>query len=473
MGLVKKYYFLDTNILLHTEGSALYGFEDNTIVITDRVIEELDNFNHSKFTNEDLKYQVRCVIREIDNICEYNEKLNKKKTKTIKKALVNKENVELKLPNNGFIKFVFDGMDDSLLPLGWQLDKADNAIIASAVKLSKEHPRTPVIIVTNDRLMKIKCTLVDIPVQEYRNDIVIQSVDDEYKGRTDLMVSKEVVDAIYQDHSVDFEDFRNISRLENLKLVENEYIKLISPDQSSSALCRYTNNKIELINNNGKEYDKMIGVKPKNVGQYFALDALLRPASEVPLVILKGCAGSGKTLLAIAAGLHAIQHKGDYGRIIITRSNTVPKNEELGALPGDERQKLSPLLGSFADNLEFLSGNRYQLDDMLDTGEIELAPMAYIRGRSISDAFIIIDEAQNITSMQAFTIISRAGINSKLVILGDATQRDNDKLTERNNGLVYASEKMKGSKLCAQVFFNDNESVRSELAKDAIERMKK
>ena len=468
MNLLKKFYFLDTNILMHTNGSALFGFEDNTIVLTDRVIEELDDKNHSTKTTPEVKFQVRSVIRAFDRICEFNNT-----DIDFKKKKINKDIVELKLPDSGgTIKFIFDGVDQSLLPKGWEATKVDNTIIASAIKMSNDHPRTPVIVVTNDRLMKIKCRLAGVSVQEYKNEIVLQSIDDEYRGRTEIITSTEDINTLYSAR-----DLRNISEREYkdvnnniIEFYENEYVEVNSYDAKSSALCIYKNNRFYLIENNGKQYSKSIGLTPKNEGQYFALDALTRPSSELPLVILKGCAGSGKTLLAIAAGIKAV-NKGEYGRVIITRSNTIPENEDLGFLPGTLEEKMENLLDPFKDNLEFITGNRDALQDYLYQGLIEIVSMAYIRGRSIRDAFIIIDEAQNISPMQVKTLITRCGVGSKLVLLGDVTQRDSNKLTERSNGLIYASERMKDSPLTGQVLFSANESVRSELAKDAINRL--
>lgn len=223
-------------------------------------------------------------------------------------------------------------------------------------------------------------------------------------------------------------------------------------------------------------------VQPKNASQTFALWALMQPVAEIPFVILKGPAGTAKTFLSLAAGLDQTYdsrtHR-SYDSVLISRNN-VMADADFGYLPGELEDKMNPLLAPFFDNLEsLLRGNSdedrecisRQIEDMIDSGVIEICALAYMRGRSITNKFLIVDETQNATRSQIRDIITRAGAGCKIVICGDPEQIDAHNLDKLNNGLVFASEKMKGSPVCAQISFTEEESVRSELAKEAIKRL--
>lgn len=463
---MKKYYVLDTNILIHTNGDALTGFDDNYVVITDVVLEELDKLNHDKKIDPELIYSIGEVINKLDIICKDNyTTIDKTINKIKKKTEDDLECVFMKMPNKGTLIFLFSGKNLLLSSSGFSIHIVDNIIIAQAQLIKKKHPKTPVIIVTDDRLMRIKCIMVGVDVEEYRNSFAIKSIKNQYTGRIEINVSEDNIKEFYKNKFIDTAKIKL-----NDKIYENQYVKITA---TSSALCIYRDKILYNVGFNSKstsnEY-KWLNVTPKNTGQQFAIDALMRPATDVPLVILKGCAGSGKTFLAIAAALAGVE-SGLYKKIIISRSNTILKSEDLGFLPGTMEEKMSPLIDPFKDNLEALTGDIDELENKLDRGTIEIVPMAYIRGRTFNDSFVILDEAQNITPMQATTIVTRAGFNTKMVLLGDPTQRDTTKLSALSNGLIFTSERMKGSKLCAQVTFTDEESVRSDLAKEAIQRM--
>ena len=229
---------------------------------------------------------------------------------------------------------------------------------------------------------------------------------------------------------------------------------------------------------------KVYGVTPKNAAQVFALYALTAPASEIPLVILKGAAGSAKTFLSLAAGLDSIDINGRgnrslYNKGLITRNN-VTSDDDFGYLPGDIDEKMTPLLAPFYDNLESLVRGssdesneqvQMQINDFFDSGMIKVCPLAYMRGRSITHSYLIVDEAQNSTRLQMRDIITRAGEGTKVIICGDPKQIDNIRLDRYNNGLVFAADKMKDSSLCAQITFGEHESVRSSLASEALRRL--
>ena len=226
------------------------------------------------------------------------------------------------------------------------------------------------------------------------------------------------------------------------------------------------------------------GVTPRNAGQYFLQEALMQPADKAPLVIVKGMAGTAKTFYSLAVGLEKLLNNptGEYRRIIISRPNA-QFDADIGFLPGDEQEKISPLMRPVIDNLEQLIDSneekRYEdeaelkgkVDEIFDRGLIQTEALNYIRGRSIVKTYLIIDEAQNMTPNQVKGIITRAGMGTIVILLGDPNQIDRTFLDERTNGLSYASEHMKGSGLCWQITLNAGECERSELAMDAVRRL--
>ena len=230
--------------------------------------------------------------------------------------------------------------------------------------------------------------------------------------------------------------------------------------------------------------DTPYGVKPRNAGQYFMQEALMKPADEVPLVIIKGQAGTAKTFYSLAVGLEKLldHPSGEYRRILICRPNA-QFDTDIGFLPGDEQEKISPLMRPIMDNLEQLLDKddtaRYDdelelesvLAEVFDRNLIQMEALNFIRGRSLEKIYLIIDEAQNMTPNQVKGIITRAGKGTKVILLGDPQQIDKPFLDERTNGLSYASEKMKGSPLCCQVTMLESECERSRLALEAIGRL--
>lgn len=335
-----------------------------------------------------------------------------------------------------------------------------------------------VILVTNDTSMRINasvcaaaCGFSDF-VESYRNDHVSSA--EMYTGKRELQVSKEAIDYIYKNKMLPPEA---IFRGDIPEPVENEFF-ILQSDQSS-ALAVYRNHELKLIDTKTLH---PCHVQPKNASQTFALWALMQPVEEIPFVILKGPAGTAKTFLSLAAGLDQAYdsraHR-SYDSVLISRNN-VMADADFGYLPGELEDKMNPLLAPFFDNLEsLLRGNSdedrecisRQIEDMIDSGVIEICALAYMRGRSITNKFLIVDETQNATRSQIRDIITRAGAGCKIVICGDPEQIDAHNLDKLNNGLVFASEKMKGSPVCAQISFTEEESVRSELAKEAIKRL--
>ena len=448
-----KTYILDTNILLQTEGKVINGFDDNVVVIPGMVLEELDSKKDAK---GELGYQARECIRMITPL----------------KDKCNGLAYGVPLDNGGIFEIETSSCQD-FLPTGWKADKPDNIILGTVKwRMNKEKEKNNgnrVILITNDVSMQVKASIVGIEVQGYKNDQVAS--EDFYTGRETVYVPAELINVLY---SCDFLEQKDVEEyLDGITLYENSFF-IFKSYSNSSALAVFENGQFKLIRD--EKFEDISGISPKNAGQTFSMYALLKPVDELPLVLLRGCAGCGKTLMALAAGLKQMS-QGMYDKIIITRSNTLA-DEELGFLPGTLEEKMSPLLAPFLDNLKLLykmmgedeDQITYAIEDMMERGSIEIVSLAYIRGRSIPNAYIIIDETQNISITQAKTIVTRVGIGSKLVMLGDIGQIDNPKLDKKSNGLSYLSDKFhkENSKLCSMLEYSSNESVRSPISSEAI-----
>ncbi len=453
-----KAYILDTNILLDSP-RAIFGFDDNTVIITGTTLQELDS---KKTAPGELGFNARETCRII-------EKLRLKGDLT----------AGVPMDNAGVFKVILNA-GQWHMPSGYSEDKPDNQIINTVLDIKKNqgHMFNQVILVTNDTSMRINasvcaaaCGFSDF-VESYRNDHVSSA--EMYTGKRELQVSKEAIDYIYKNKMLPPEA---IFRGDIPEPVENEFF-ILQSDQSS-ALAVYRNHELKLIDTKTLH---PCHVQPKNASQTFALWALMQPVEEIPFVILKGPAGTAKTFLSLAAGLDQTYdsktHR-SYDSVLISRNN-VMADADFGYLPGELEDKMNPLLAPFFDNLEsLLRGNSdedrecisRQIEDMIDSGVIEICALAYMRGRSITNKFLIVDETQNATRSQIRDIITRAGAGCKIVICGDPEQIDAHNLDKLNNGLVFASEKMKGSPVCAQISFTEEESVRSELAKEAIKRL--
>ncbi len=436
-----KRYILDTNILMTTEGKAISGFDDNEVVIPSVVLEELDNL---KMAFGEKGYQAREAIRKLDEITNCDK---------------NKENDYTWKINDGRGRLViYTNGHESYLPDSYNPSKPDNMIINTAIILTNKGDYKT-FLVTNDISMKIKALSCKLNVQSYYNDQV--DPDFTYSGRIEIHSDIDIA-SIFEDGTFPINT--------NMNMYENQYVFL--EDGMSEAMCIYKDGLLTLIPD---LQSTVFGISAKNVGQRFALDALMAPPEEIPLVLLKGSAGTGKTLLSLAA---ALAQTDNYDKIVCARSNTLA-DADIGALPGDIQEKTLPLLAPITDNLTFLlcnEGDRpedvsMEIKDMFETGFIEVTSLAYIRGRSLVNTFMIIDECQNLTRLQAKTIVTRAGEGTKVVMMGDLNQIDSPKLDKRNNGLAYLSEKFKGSPLCAQIEFEESESVRSPLALEAINRL--
>ena len=457
---MKKTFVLDTNVLLQSP-EALFSFGDNMVVLTEAVLEELDNF---KKGNTELNANARQVARNLD-------------------VLRNKGSLTdgVLMDNGGMLRVELNHRDVEL-PTNWEISKSDNRILQVCKALQKQgHSVT---LVTKDILERIKADIVGVTSNDFTKEQA-PICDDQYQGRISLYVDKEIIDKFYQDKKIIVKDnVFNIYRDNNLynfnhnDFFENMFIFLMSfENEKHTALGKYVNGEIVVLQyDNSSPWD----IIPRNSGQRFLIEALLD--DDIPLVIAKGSAGTAKTFLSLACGLEKVMEEKKYRKILICRP-TVTMDEDLGYLPGTEQDKIAPYMRSIYDNLEVLmdsdESSRYKYEDELqdriqelfDRKYIDTQAVGFLRGRSISNTLVILDESQNLSIKQAKAIVSRAGQNTKIVFLGDIFQIDSPYLDQRTNGLSYVTELMKGHKLCAVVNLYDSECVRSQLAKAVVERL--
>lgn len=455
----EKHYVLDTNVLIQ-DPNAILNFEDNYVVLTNTTIEELDNLKTHK---GETGYCARIVSKKLDDL---------RKRGNLKDGIA--------LPNGG--RLYIETGKSSELPDEWDEHKADNEILKGALYVSERNSNT--ILVTKDTIMRIKADSIGLASQDYKSEMV----DDEYltyTGRRKCSVSPECMEYISNNDDCLGKDEPYSSEIPFEKLKSNEFL-LLKPHveeetADNSKIFRYDKERNALA---PLFYSDIapFGVSPRGLGQACAIEALMQPAKDLPLVILKGPAGSAKTFLAMACGLEQTFNNPIYRKMLITRAN-VSFDNDIGALPGTEEEKVNPLLRGCLDNLELLvdekgvrEGEReeYLKDkvyELFDRGVIDIQALGFLRGRSVTRQFVVIDEAQNTTPNQMLGILTRAGEGTKVVICGDLDQIDNPHLDRHTNGLAFALERMTGSPLCAVVGFDESECTRSGLAREASKRM--
>jgi len=429
---MKKIYVLDTSVCL-TDADSLTLFENNDIIIPLKVLEEID---HHKKRQDGVGINARKAIRLLDT---FRERGNLNKGVRIAKG-------------KGVI--YVKGHDSSHLPEAFDPSIPDNHIIGTALTEKQLQPRRKVIIVSRDINMRVKCDAVGLLSEDYIEGQVVKNLSYIYTGAASHLVDDQIIDRFYANEDIFLEP-------EEIKLFSNQFIMLVSnSNEKKTALARFINYERALKRVN--EYKSGIWeVYPRNKEQSYALNLLLDP--NIKLVTLVGKAGSGKTLCAIAAALQQTVN-GDqiYRRLIVSRP-IQPMGKDIGYLPGTMEEKMSPWLAPIEDNLRFLMGHdKAALEMYVRDGTIEIEALTYIRGRSISNAFIIIDEAQNLTIHELKTIITRVGEGTKIVLTGDIEQIDNVYTDETSNGLTHAVEKFKAYELSGHVTLQKGE--RSKVA---------
>lgn len=440
--MAKKNFVLDTNVLLH-DPKALEKFEDNDIYLPIVVIEEIDKFK--KNMNE-LGRNARYVARFLDSLRE-----------------VGRLDEGVKLGENlGTLRIVFSRKQVDLWPqIG---NAADNAILNVALELTKEKESIgeTVIFVTKDANLRIKADAIGVKAEDYKSDRV--EITELYSGEIDYYCSGALISEIYEEGV--------IQRPEELELLPNQFVTLInSENPKNTALARYYK-----TGEYGTDVLKLIepvmdvwGISPRNKQQSFAFELLLDPS--ISLVTLVGKAGTGKTLLAIASGLMQVADEDTYKRLLISRP-VIPMGKDIGFLPGDIESKMGPWMKPLYDNLDFIISRNEEYSvpsykELENQNILQVEPLTYIRGRSIPEQFIIIDEAQNLTPLEVKTIITRAGEGTKIVLTGDPYQIDNPYVDSNTNGLSYLVEHFKGEPIFGHITLIKGE--RSYLAERAAE----
>jgi len=410
---MKKTYVLDTNVFL-TNASSIFEFKNNDIVVPLKVLDEIDK--HKK-RQDGVGLNARKIIRILD-------------------GLRNKGNLHrgVRMRRGKGILSV-RGYDIEDLPIGCDIASADNEIITTAITERKKTPKRKVIVVTRDINMRVKCDSLGIPTEDYVPNRVVEDESKLYSGFKKHLVDDQLIDQFYEGEQIYIER-------EDARFSPNEFIMLVSnSNDKKTALARFINHSSPIKKIKDYKSKGPWGLNPRNKEQMFALDLLMN--QEVPILTLIGKAGCGKTLLAIAAGLEQVIEKNIYKKLVVSRP-VQPLGKDIGYLPGTMEEKMRPWLMPIQDNIDFLmNGRKDTMEMFFDDGTIQVEALTYIRGRSISNAFIIIDEAQNLTTHELKTIITRVGENTKIVLTGDIEQIDSVYLDATSNGLSYAVEKFK------------------------------
>ena len=444
--MAKKTYVLDTSACL-TDADCINNFANNDIVVPLKVLEEIDK--HKK-RQDSVGINARRIIRSFDDL--------RKKGSLQKGVRLGK--------GKGILKVV----SHDLAALPNDLDKSvpDHEIISTALAENDSNGNRKTIVVSRDINMRVICDAIGLLSEDYRENEVIKKESELYTGFRSCLVDDQTVDFFYAEEEVylDPEEYKGIC--------PNEFVMLVSSsNEKKTALCRFINYHSPLESVQGYK-DGLWGVKSRNKEQMFALDLLMDP--DVEVVSLIGKAGSGKTLLAIAAGLEQVVSnlniknklnddtycRTPYKKLVVSRP-VMPMGKDIGFLPGTMQEKMAPWLAPVQDNLKFLTGDdQTTLDDYMQRGIIEIEALTYIRGRSIANAYIVIDEAQNLTAHEVKTILTRVGEGTKIVLTGDIEQIDNVYVNEMSSGLTHAVEKMKDHDITGHITLKKGE--RSKVA---------
>jgi len=436
-----KIFILDTNVILH-DHTCIYQFQDNDIILPITVLEELDKFKRG---NDLINYQAREFVRILDEIVG-NELFNGGKSLGKKKG---KLRIETGKPFSDDIKTSF------------REDIPDHRILAIADYTVKAYPKRKTVLVSKDINLRMKAKSLDIQAEDYKTD---QVTDENILDKTITTFENfddNLIEKLYDQSSIAAEEIDNAFQKES-----NECY--IFKGNNSSVLARFDpkNNRIVRV-----EKKSAYGIKPRNAEQTFSLNMLMNP--EIKLVALTGKAGTGKTLLALAAAIE--QHK-SFDQILLARPIVALSNRDLGFLPGDASEKINPYMQPLFDNLAVIKhafnprSQEYQkIEELQKEEKLVITPLAYIRGRSLSNSYFIIDEAQNLTPHEIKTIITRAGEGTKMIFTGDLQQIDSPYLDMKSNGLAFLTDRMRNQDIFAHInLLKGERSYLAELASDLL-----
>ena len=433
---MKKIFVLDTNVLLH-DPRAIFSFEDNDVVVPIVVIEELDKF---KKGIDEIGRNARQVSRILD---EYRQK--------------GKLSQGVKLEGGGCLRVELNHQSPERLPSELIATKADNRILATALNL--KHDNLPVILVTKDTNLRIKADALGMKAEDYESDMI--TLDELYSGEVEIAVDPGAIEEFYSRGELPAADPK--PHPNEFALIKN------SANPSQTALARFNHHKNAFVPIASTKHG-IWGISARNKQQQYALDLLLN--DDIRLVTLVGRAGTGKTLIALAAGLEKTIENRAFQRLVVSRP-VFPLGKDIGFLPGDIEEKLRPWMQPIRDNLDFLMGasapavagrakGKKDLQSLFDLGMIEVEPLTYIRGRSMPNQYLIVDEAQNLTPHEIKTIITRAGEGTKVVLTGDPYQIDNPYIDSSSNGLTFVVDRFKDEPIAGHITLVKGE--RSDLA---------
>jgi PhoH-like ATPase len=437
-----KNFILDTNVLLHDPRS-IYGFKDNNVIIPIYVIEEIDQFKRDL---SELGRNARLVTRYLDSF---------RTEGSLKEGVP--------LPHGGFLRVCF--AEAELPPPLADGNLMDNRILAVAIDLMKKEPDTEAVFITKDTNLRIRADALGLIAEDYDTERV--EITELYTGFAEVLVPREAVDQMYKPGA-------EVEVPQQDKLFPNQCVLLKDEtNPSHTAMGRFNAAKGRVVPLLRMIKEGIWGVRPRNMEQAFVLDLLLN--DDIKLVTIVGKAGTGKTLMAIASGLHKVTEESLYHKLLVSRP-IFPLGRDIGYLPGSIEEKLNPWMQPIFDNVEFLmnlsradkkAGRGYH--ELVDLGLIEIEPLTYIRGRSIPNQFIIVDEAQNLTPHEVKTIITRVGDNTKIILTGDPFQIDNPYVDATNNGLVHVVNRFKNEKIAGHITMAKGErSALAELAANLL-----
>ena len=445
---MKKIFVLDTNVLLY-EPTAMRRFADNEVVLPMTIIEELDRF---KKQPEMIGRNARQVSRDLDELRSQGNIIE-----------------GIPLENGGSLRVALcDRETLKTLPVELEGDRNDNAILAVALEL-KRNCQCRVVMVSKDTNLRIKADALGLDAQDYETNKV--DISDLYTGITEVIVDAAKIDQLFKNDAINIDG----------ELCPNQAVMLIdqyNPSHTALAIAiESKQNSTKLIAINKLANSGILGINPRNREQKFALDLLLN--DQIPLVTLVGKAGTGKTLLAITVGLHKVADERTYTRLLISRP-VIPMGKDIGFLPGDIKEKLTPWMQPIYDNFDLIFGSQAPKDkhnvhaharrgheDLMERGLLQIEPLTYIRGRTIPQQFLIVDEAQNLTPHEVKTILNRAGEGTKVILTGDPEQIDNPFIDAASNGLTYVVERFKNDPLAGHITLSKGE--RSKLADRSTE----
>ena len=440
--MAKKNFVIDTSVFL-SDSNCFYKFQNNDIIVPLKVLEEIDL--HKK-RQDTVGHHARQAIRQFDVL-------------RISGSLSRGVRIAKGLGVLRVIKASEICLDE--LPKDLTHQMSDHLILATALTVKKNEPRRKTIVVSRDINMRVIADSLGLLTEDYNNTQVVEDPNKIYEGFAKLLVDEELINQFYLGDNVYIGEEN--SKEQGVCLYPHEFLMLVSSrNEKKTALARFTDYSTPVQPVRDLKTELAWGVLPRNKEQSFAYDLLFD--DDIPLVSLIGKAGSGKTLMAVAAGLEQTLGVKDaqYRRIIISRP-VQPLGKDIGFLPETLQDKMLPWLKPIQDNIQHIMGDdRTMLSAYVERGKIEIEALTYIRGRSISNAFVIIDEAQNLTAHEVKTIITRIGENTKIVLTGDIEQIDNVYTNETSNGLTYAVEKFKHSELAGHITFRKGE--RSKLA---------